>query len=180
MVASVAHSLGVRAMYPAPLDTARAIAPALAGLDWGIGGSLLMWRLGIESAPRDLDIMTTASDFATVCERLSTIYGTAYDSPHPTYRSAFFARFGPTGPAPIDVFADVKVETVRGLAGWCFDPARVEREENLPWMYADDWVELYELFARPSRVRALKDYLSTLREAQPRRPNRSLERTRGR
>jgi hypothetical protein len=149
-------------------------------LNWAIGGSLLMWKLGIESAPRDLDVMTTTSDFVEVCARVSSIYGPAHDAPHPTYRSKCFARFHPDGPVPIDVFADVAVETASGLARWAFDPGRIDLEGHLHWMRAVDWLQLYELFDRPNRVQSLKKYLASSGATYQHRPNDSLERSRDR
>ena len=64
------------------------------------------------------------------------------------------------GPVPVDLFAEVRVETSSGFLEWAFDPAVLELRDGLPWMRAEDWVQLYQLFNRPARVKALTDYLA--------------------
>ena len=64
------------------------------------------------------------------------------------------------GPVSVDLFADVRVETSNGILEWAFDPAGLEWRDSLPWMRAVDWVQLYKLFNRPARVKALTDYLA--------------------
>ena len=55
---------------------------------------------------------------------------------------------------------EVRVETSDGVHEWAFDPATLELRDGLPWMRAEDWVQLYKLFDRPTRVKALTDYLA--------------------
>jgi len=145
---------------PPPLRLAQDLAPTLLGLDWGIGGSSLLWRLGLAEAPRDLDLVTTAADFPEVRRLISLKLGDGSDTPHPVYRSRYFARFAPTGPVSVDLFAEVRVERSDGILEWAFDPATLELRDGLPWMRAEDWVQLYKLFDRPMRVKALTDYLA--------------------
>ncbi len=145
---------------PPPLILAKEIAPLLVDLHWGIGGSLLLWKLGLETSPNDLDIMTTAAHFESVSQRIARRFGGGVRTPHPTFRSAYFARFETDGPASIDLFADVRVKKSDELACWNFDPQAVEYWRGLPWMMPASWLELYELFDRPERVRALRAYLA--------------------
>jgi hypothetical protein len=144
---------------PPPVRLAQDLAPHLRGLDWGIGGSSLLWKLGLAEAPRDLDLVTTVAHFPEVRRIISQTLGEGSVTPHPVYRSRCFARFASMGPVPVDLFAEVRVETANGILEWAFDPARLELIDNLPWMRAEDWVQLYKLFDRPARVKALTDYL---------------------
>src|SRR5262245_5878290 len=128
---------------PPPLVLAQEIAPLLAGMHWGIGGSLLLWKLGLETKPNDLDIMTSAADFNAVNLRIAEKFGEGVRTPHPTFRSAHFARFVSDGPASIDLFADVAVKRNDELVSWSFDPRSVEYWLGLPWMRPVDWLELY-------------------------------------
>ena len=151
----------VRVMQvPPPIRLAQDLAPSLRGLDWGIGGSSLLWNLGLADAPRDLDLVTTAEHFPEVRRLISLKLGEGADTPHPVYRSRYFARFAPLGPVSVDLFAEVRVETSSGILEWAFDPAALELRDGLPWMRAEDWVQLYKLFNRPARVKALTDYLA--------------------
>jgi len=145
---------------PPPVRLALDLAPTLRGLDWGIGGSSLLWNLGLAEAPRDLDLVTTAAHFPEVRRLISLKLGEGSTTQHPVYRSRYFARFAPMGPVSVDLFADVRVETSSGIAEWAFDPAVLELRDGLPWMRAEDWVQLYKLFDRPMRVKALTDYLA--------------------
>ena len=146
---------------PPPLSLPKEIAPLLADMHWGIGGSLLLWKLGLETRPNDLDIMTTAAHFDAVSQRIARRFGGGVRTPHPTFRSAYFARFDTEGPASIDLFADVRVKRENEMASWNFDPQGVEYWRGLPWMLPASWLELYELFDRPERVRALRAYLAS-------------------
>jgi hypothetical protein len=147
-------------MLPPPVRLAQELAPTLRGLDWGIGGSSLLWHLGLADAPRDLDLVTTAAHFPEMRRLISLRLGEASNPAHPVYRSRYFARFAPTGPVPVDLFAEVRVETSGGVAEWTFDPAHLEVQDHLPWMRAEDWLHLYQLFDRPEQVQALRDYLA--------------------
>jgi len=147
-------------IHPPPVRLAQDLAPTLRGLDWGIGGSSLLWKLGLSREPRDLDLVTTAAHFPEVRRLISLTLGEGSNTPHPVYRSRHFARFASAGPVAVDLFAQVRVETPRGMVEWTFDPATLELRDGLPWMRAEDWVQLYTLFDRPARVKALTDYLA--------------------
>ena len=156
---------------PPPVRLAQELAPTLRGLDWGIGGSSLLWSLGLADAPRDLDLVTTAAHFPEMHRLISLKLGEASSPSHPTYRSRYFARFAPKGLVPVDLFADVRVETQNGVVEWAFQSVYLDVRDDLPWMRAEDWLHLYQLFDRPTQVQALRDYLAN-------RPNKLVERTR--
>jgi hypothetical protein len=124
-----------------------------------------------------LDLVTTAAHFPEMYRLISLKLGEASSPSHPTYRSRFFARFAPGGPVPVDLFADVRVETPNGVVEWAFQSANLDVRDNLPWMRAEDWLHLYQLFDRPAQVKALRDYLAGAGSDSVQRPNNSLERT---
>lgn len=161
---------------PPAVRLVRALAPTLHGLSWGVGGSCLLWRLGLVAEPRDLDLVTTSADFAELARRLSRVLGPSVDVPHATYRSRCFARFAAADEVAVDLFADVVVRTAKGESAWSFDPGRVDLQDGIPWMLAVDWRELYALFDRPHRVRQLEDYLG--REAPESGSGRDARRAR--
>jgi len=154
---------------PGPLCLARQLAPHLAGLHWGVGGSTLLHHLGLEDAPRDLDIVTTEVDFAQVIGRLGHIapwLGAATRPDHSDYASACFARFaspgGVDGPASaaVDVMAGIAVRRGDQVLRFAFRPETLRWEDGLPWMDARDWLLLYDWFGRPEREAALRRYLA--------------------
>jgi hypothetical protein len=120
----------------------------------------LLWKLGLEARPNDLDIMTTAAHFDSVSQRIAQKCGEGVRTPHPTFRSAHFARFSSIGATSIDLFADVAVKRSDLVASWSFDPRAVEYWLDLPWMLPEAWLELYALFDRPERVEALRAHLT--------------------
>ena len=129
-------------------------------MHWGIGGSLLLWKLGLEAKPRDLDIMTTAAHFPSVSRRIEQRLGEGVRTPHPTFHSIHFAKFTSEAAVSVDLFADVRVTKKDASLSWSFDPGAVEYWRDLPWMLPSAWLELYELFDRPERVKALRAYLA--------------------
>jgi len=159
---SLSDQFNGQVVVPQPIALARELVPLLAGLEWGIGGSVLMWSLGLETSPRDLDVVTTAEHFSDIRERISHHLGSPIEVAHPTYQSRCFARFAVEGPVPLDLFADVRVRTSRGVVCWTFDPRTVNVKDGLPWMRPADWVELYSMFDRPQRASALRDYLANM------------------
>jgi hypothetical protein len=141
---------------------ARAIAPQLAGLPWAIGGSVLMWKLGLEPAPHDLDIMTDSEHFPLVSAQISQVCGSGKTVSHPRYCSDFFRRFDDER-ASVDLMADVRVQSPHGLLCWDFDPRSIAIDDGLPWMRAEDWLVLYQLFDRPHRVETLRKFIGGAR-----------------
>jgi hypothetical protein len=146
-------------IVPPPVALAQEIAPKLSGLPWAIGGSVLMWKLGLEPAPHDLDVMTDAEHFPRASALIAEVCGLGRAVSHPRYRSGFFRRFD-GHVASVDLMADVKVQTANGLVSWEFDPAAIVIDGGLPWMRAQDWLVLYQLFDRPERVKVLRQFIS--------------------
>ena len=89
-----------------------------------------MWKLGLESAPHDLDVMTDAEHFPVVSARISQMFGPGQAAPHPRYRSGFFRPFNGRG-VPVDLMADVRVQTVEGLVSWDFDTESIAIDDGL-------------------------------------------------
>jgi hypothetical protein len=148
---------------PPPLLLAQELAPRLLGLNWGIGGSLLLYNLKLVTDPRDLDIVTTPEDFHALKKRLISVLGPASQIAHPTYASTHFSRFTSPRGVNLDVMAGIRVRTSTGFKSWEFNPGALIGENGLPWMQAQDWLELYEMFDRPERATVLRDYLSIAR-----------------
>ena len=153
---------------PAPLVLALTLAPELTGLHWAIGGSTLLYNLGIEKAPRDLDIVTTPADFAALDERLTRTVGNGFRPEHPTYRSEHFKRFTSSSGAILDAMAGINVLIEGRNVSWTFDPQRILQRDGLPWMRAQDWLDLYRLFQRTTLIAQLNEFLiaSTTDEQQ--------------
>ncbi|MGL6072400.1 SlyX family protein [Craterilacuibacter sp.] len=144
---------------PAPLSLARHIAPLLNGLDWAIGGSTLLHHLGLEANPQDLDLMITPEHFAQAQLRLREVLNEEARPAHPRNVAQHFARFISSDGTTLDLIAGIAVQDEGRVSSWDFVPAQVDWTDSLPWMRAEDWLELYTLFRRPFRVQQLHNWL---------------------
>lgn len=144
---------------PPPVALARDLAPVLSGLRFGIGGSTLLHLLGLEPAPRDLDLVCTTEDFAALVTRLQERLEPQPRTAHPRFRSAGFAQFTATGGVEVEVMAGVEVAAGASSTYWHFDPDRLRWSAGLPCMDPRDWLALYGLFDRPARVAQLDEFL---------------------
>ncbi len=145
---------------PPPLALAWDLAPVLSGLRVGIGGSTLMNRLGLEDAPRDLDLVCAIDDFSDAAARLALHLERLAPGDNPRFRSAGFARFRAAGAVEVELMAGIEVAKGGGPVAWAFDPARLHWSGGLPWMDPVDWLELYRLFDRPARAAKLEGFLA--------------------
>jgi hypothetical protein len=148
----------------------------LDGLVWAIGGSVLLYRLGIESEPNDLDIVTTKRDFKSVCRRLEARYGPSVRPPDTFELSSHFARFDRHPLCSIDLMAGIARQTNATPKSFTLDRRKIEVIDNLPWMTAGDWIEIYSIFDRPQRLRQLQEYFQ--RNAEKRSRNGMLSKAR--
>lgn len=130
---------------------------------FGIGGSCLLWQLGLENAPNDIDIVCAEVDFAAICAELTKTFSMALVAAHPNYASKHFARFSKAGWPDIELMAGIAVRQGQNLMQWSFQPERCHWQQEVCWMPAADWLQLYQLFDRPQRVTQLKRYLIALR-----------------
>lgn len=152
---------------PSAIAVAHDIAPLLRGTSWGIGGSALLYELGLGIQPNDLDIVVTEVDFAEVVSRLRCKIGEFHRPANHRYVSMHFARFRAPSGVELDAMAGIMVARPSGPVRWRFDPSSVEIRAGLPWMRASQWLELYELFDRPERVRLLRAHLKCGAEGVP-------------
>lgn len=132
-------------------------------LQFGIGGSCLLWHLGLENDPNDIDLVCDAADFTAICARLTVNFSPVPVAAHPDYISSHFARFSRPRWPDIELMAGIAVRQADTVVQWPFAPQRCHWHEQIRWMPAADWLQLYQLFNRPARVAQLKRYLVQLR-----------------
>lgn len=77
---------------------------------------------------------------------------------HANYDSKHFALFR-SATVAVDVMAGIADRTPSGLVRWPYSGSTIETSDGLPWMRAEEWLALYALFNRPTRVEQLKIYL---------------------
>jgi hypothetical protein len=140
------------------------LCTALAPYQFGIGGSCLLWQLGLDVQPHDIDIVCTAADFVVITDVLQAQgYQLQFVPPHPDYAPVHFARFTRSGSYSIDVMAGITVRQHGELTTWTFNPQRCHWQHGICWMPPADWLQLYQLFNRPQRVAQLRQYLIKIR-----------------
>lgn len=144
----------------APFQLAQQLQPGLKGITFGVGGSLLLLELGLLNTARDLDLVCSLADFPRLNATLAASLTPVDVPPHPQYQSEAFARFVSAEGVEVDVMAGIRVQQSQQLHCWQFKPERLEWRHQLPWMLADDWLELYQLFQRPERVQLLQRFLA--------------------
>lgn len=130
---------------------------------FGVGGSCLLWQLGLESKPNDIDIVCAQSDFALICQVLQPQFSLQVTPAHPEYASAHFASFSREGWPDIELMAGIAVKQADVVTNWQFNPQCCHWQDGICWMPPADWLQLYQLFNRPQRVAQLRRYLVQLR-----------------
>ncbi|HAW93403.1 MULTISPECIES: hypothetical protein [unclassified Arsukibacterium] len=130
---------------------------------FGIGGSCLLWQLGLEKSPNDIDIVCSEDDFTAICQALAAEYQVQDRPVHSEYTSSHFARFSHTGWPDIELMAGIAVKQGDNISRWQFNPQRCHWQNSVCWMPPADWLQLYQLFNRPQRVAQLRHYLVQLR-----------------
>ncbi|MCT6698543.1 hypothetical protein [Rheinheimera sp. 4Y26] len=144
----------------APFQLAQQLQPSLNGITFAIGGSLLLLELGLLNKARDLDLVCSLADFPQLKAALAASLSPVAVPPHPQYQTEAFARFVSKEGVEVDVMAGIRVQQSQQLRCWQFRPERLEWRHQLPWMLAEDWLELYQLFQRPKRVQLLQRFLA--------------------
>jgi hypothetical protein len=140
------------------------LSALLTPFQFGIGGSCLLWQLGLDVQPDDIDIVCTAAHFSAISDALGAQgYQLQFVPPHPDYATAHFARFTRTGSYSVDLMAGIAVRQHGGITAWTFNPQHCHWKHGICWMPPADWLQLYQLFNRPERVAQLRHYLVQLR-----------------
>lgn len=152
-----------------PLEFARALAPALAGRCWAIGGSTLLQQLGLVEQPRNLNLITTAADFAALRAVLATHGSDITPPPLLPFNSPQFARFDVGGGLCVDLTAELSIKLDKGSYRWPFDAGALQQADGLPWCFAEDWALLYRLLGRHEQSEALDEWLEEHGVQQPQR-----------
>ena len=101
---------------------------------FGIGGSCLLWQLGIESSPNDIDIVCVEADFAAICAEMAKIFSVLPVAPDPGYATARFARFSKADWPDIEVMAGIAVRQGAEVIHWTFQPGRCHWQQGVRWM----------------------------------------------
>lgn len=132
------------------------LKPFLEIAEWGIGGSCLLRHAALVTAHRDIDIVCSPEAFQQLQHRCVELGFLALPvTPHPQMQSDHFARWRLADGVEVELMAGIKVVRAGVEHRWCFSPCALRYEHGLPWMQLDDWLTLYQLFDRPTRVQQI-------------------------
>ncbi len=149
--------------HPELLTQLQQLCSRLQAFQFGIGGSCLLWQLGLETSPNDIDIVCTEADFSAISAALAADFTLQTVAAHPNFVSANFSRFCRAGWPDIELMAGIAVKQQGMVVNWQFTPQRCHWQNDICWMPPADWLQLYRLFNRPQRVTQLQRYLVQLR-----------------
>lgn len=164
------------------IDTLAEVARALnqEGVRWGVGGSVLLQRFGLENEPHDIDILVAEQDVecaARVLDKLGTRKTGSEQGSYVTFRFLEYVVDG----TDIDVMAGFGIRHTAGIYVYAFDEqavtdSMVAGTAVVPLTAIEDWCVLYQLMAgREQRVRVIEDYLATMGSAHVKLLERALE-----
>lgn len=137
----------------------RQLLPEIRHCRFGVGGSLLLCELALLSQANDVDLVCDARDFNEISSVFSRTMRLLEVAPHPLYQSGHFACFAAADGTQVDLMADIAVLNAGQRIRWLFDVSQVQTRQGIPWMSAEQWLELYRLFQRPERVALLQQWL---------------------
>ncbi|MDP5185838.1 MAG: hypothetical protein NWQ30_01575 [Alishewanella sp.] len=141
-----------------------ALCRLLADKQFGVGGSCLLWQLGLVDKPTDIDLVCTEADFAAISALLTNAgYQAQAIKSDPMYATAKFSHFTYAGGRSIDLMAGIAVRKDNGVSAFTFHPERCRWQDGICWMPPADWLHIYQLFGRSERVAQLRQYLVQLR-----------------
>lgn len=140
-----------------------------AGVTWAMGAGWLLCRLGVTEDYHDLDLFVAEADAARADAALAGLgMASAPDTSDGFRRSYHFDG------ADIDLTSGMTVRREDGIYRIPFGPEDVAGAAQVlgaqvPLMYPEDWLVIYGLIGRESRVRALEAWL---RARGPEHPER--------
>ncbi|MFA5466834.1 MAG: hypothetical protein WC251_03185 [Candidatus Izemoplasmatales bacterium] len=133
------------------------------GITWGIGGSLVLKRHGIELVVKDIDILTTVEDFEIASKILEDLGKSVHKPPYKGFESKRFASFEISG-IEVDLMAGYQVFYDDNIYSYMFTKASVSLKDHfengvINYTSLEDWYILYLLMNRvkdKGKIKALE------------------------
>ncbi|MCF4008848.1 hypothetical protein [Rheinheimera sp. UJ63] len=140
------------------------LSSLLSAYPFGVGGSCLLWQLGLDVQPTDIDLVCTEADFAAISALLTHAgYQAQSIKSDPMYATAKFNHFRHIEGRSVDLMAGIAVRKDNVISRFAFHPERCRWQDGICWMPPADWLHIYQLFGRSERVAQLRQYLVKLR-----------------
>lgn len=136
----------------------------LADYQFGVGGSCLLWQLGLVAKPTDIDLVCTEEHFAQISALLIAAgYQTQQIPSDPMYATTKFSHFRHAEGRSVELMAGIAVRKGNTVNRFIFHPKRCRWQDGICWMPPADWLQIYQLLGRQERVAQLRQYLVQLR-----------------
>lgn len=131
-------------------------------IEWGLGGSLLLFVRGIVDQFGDIDLIVKESDVLRVNRLLNKMGILVPKEEDPIYHSKGFFQFDIDG-VIVQVMSNLTVKYDDKLYTVPFDEHSIDKwepfgQEKLPLMYLEDWYVIYQLIRRTEKIERLREH----------------------
>lgn len=142
-------------------------------IEWGLGGSLLLFVRGITDHFGDIDIIVKDSDVLRVNRLLNKMGLLVPKEEDPIYHTKGFFNFDIEG-VLVQVMSNLTVKYAEKLYTVPFDESSIDKwepfgQEKLPLMYLEDWYVIYQLIERTAKVELLEEHFKKTKFSKSRK-----------
>ena len=151
------------------------------GITWAIGASVMLYFLGLEDEPNDLDILVHESDAKQLDELLKNMGARKDKKYKETFATKYFYSYNVEG-IKIDLMGGFIINHTDGEYKLTFDSETIVEFKiingiKIPLSSLEDWYVIYQLIPnRERRTQAIEKYLLENKVKNPYLLERALER----
>lgn len=151
-----------------------------ASLVWGVGGSVLLHRHGLEDKPNDIDMFVAMEDVQAADHVLAEIGQGKQGKGTDVFATKHFYEYLIKG-VHVDVMAEFALRHGQGLYEYCFNRRSITGtdiigEVEIPFTALEDWYVIYQLIpGREAKVKLIEDYLKSNKISHPNLLQTALE-----
>lgn len=142
-------------------------------IEWGLGGSLLLFVRGITDQFGDIDLLVKDSEVLRVNRLLNKMGMLVPKEEDPIYHTKGFFQFEIDG-VIVQVMSNLTVKYEDKLYTVPFDEFSIDKwepfgQEKLPLMYLEDWYVIYQLIQRTPKVELLEEHFKKVKFSKSRK-----------
>lgn len=130
------------------------------GINWGLGGSLLLYLHGIETTVADIDIVIDEKDIDKV-KKIINKFEHKEKQKNDIYLTEWFYSLNIDG-KEIDIMVGFKIDTKNGIYSYPTGSKLVDKvitidETNINLCSLIDWLDAYTAMKRESKITLIKE-----------------------
>ncbi|NDW19711.1 hypothetical protein D0T53_12430 [Dysgonomonas sp. 216] len=132
---------------------------------WSVGASVLLYKYGLTSTPKDIDISVSVQDISIADKILSSMGEKMKEKKSEIYLTEYFYEYIING-INVDLMAGFKIKTKVGVFEYQYDKLSVPHLFEIdgiltPFSTLEEWYVLYQLMPdKEAKVRAIKEYFN--------------------